>query len=106
MVFLAIQAETDMKVFVKPLGNFFCTAAKLFACIAIINFATALLVLPANNISVRLGSAQRAISASNLNIFVTTGEIPRGLNWYAKRLTAEERDLLRVVLQIPLTVTP
>ena len=53
----------------------------------------------ADEISVRYGAAQRSISVSDLEIFVDTGEIPRSLQWYADRMTAEQQASLREVLR-------
>ena len=58
----------------------------------------------AEEISVRYGAAQRAISVTDLDTFVTTGEISRSLRWYADRLTAEQQASLREVLRKPFEV--
>ncbi|WP_051039758.1 alpha/beta hydrolase [Synechococcus sp. PCC 7336] len=71
--------------------------------------STSLISFPAQSaeeISIRYRVAQRSISVEDLDTFVTTGEIPRSLQWYANRLTEEEQAILRTVLQRPLAVEP
>ena len=60
----------------------------------------------AEELSIKYGAAQRSISVADLNIFVTTGEIPRSLQWYAERLTEEEQATLRAVLKEPFALEP
>ena len=60
----------------------------------------------AEELSIKYGAAQRSISVADLNTFVTTGEIPRSLQWYAERLTEEEQATLRAVLKEPFALEP
>ena len=62
--------------------------------------------LAAERLSIRVGGAQRAIDVDDLSFFVSTGEIPRSLQWYADRLTEQELAGLRDLLKQPLNVTP
>ena len=50
-------------------------------------------------LSIRYGPAERSISVEDLDTFVTTGDIPDSLQWYADRLTEEQQATLRAVLQ-------
>ncbi|MGK7911299.1 MAG: alpha/beta hydrolase, partial [Synechococcus sp.] len=58
----------------------------------------------ADEISIRFGAAQRSISVEDLETFVSTGDIPSSLKWYADRLTVEEQKAIRAILQEPLNV--
>ena len=60
----------------------------------------------AENIVIKYRAAQRSISVNDLDTFVTTGNIPRSLRWYAARLTEEQQLSLRTVLQQPLPIAP
>ncbi|MGK7909575.1 MAG: alpha/beta hydrolase [Synechococcus sp.] len=80
----------------RSFGVIGCT---LLASLSVISSARS-----ADEISVRYNAAQRAISVSDLETFVTTGEIPRSLQWYADRLTGEQQATLRAVLQQPFEI--
>ena len=60
----------------------------------------------AERLSVRVRGAQRALNVADLEFFVTTGEIPRSLKWYADRMTDEEMSAVREVLQKQFEVEP
>ena len=60
----------------------------------------------AERISIRVRGAQRAVNVADLEFFVTTGEIPRSLKWYADQMTDEEISGLREVLQKQFEVEP
>ncbi|MGK7905950.1 MAG: alpha/beta hydrolase [Synechococcus sp.] len=87
-------------------------SANLLSSISLFSYtllASLLLASPARSaeeISIRYSAAERSISVAELDKFVQTGEISRGLQWYADRLTPEQRATLRAVLQEPLAVDP
>ena len=60
----------------------------------------------AERLSIRASGGQRAISVADLDYFVSSGEIPRSLRWYAGRMTDEEIAGLREILQRPLEIPP
>ena len=60
----------------------------------------------AEQLSIRGYGGQRSISVAALEEFVNSDEIPRELRWYADRMTEEQLEGLRVMLQEPLNVEP
>ena len=62
-------------------------------------FLMAAPVQSAEELSIRYSAAERSISVEDLDTFVTTGDIPDSLQWYADRLTEKQQATLRAVLQ-------
>ena len=83
----------------KPFASLAACSVLAFGAIAAPSYA-------AERISIRVSGAQRAIDVEDLEFFVSTGEIPDSLRWYANQLTEEQIIELREILQKPLEVEP
>ena len=80
--------------------------ASILTCTVLCAAAVASPSYAADRLSIRVRGAQRALDVDDLAFFVTTGEIPDSLRWYADRLTPEQISELREILQRPLPVQP